>query len=165
MNRLRATFVALISLSVLALTACGGEESATTAGSTPSASVPASSAAASASAMPSSSAPAGGASDKELCESVKKADSEMRPKLVKAMTSGEAAAYKDVLTELSQKLTAAVAGGGDGKVATVVEAFSAEASKAAAAADPLTAAENPAFEKAGASITAACKAAGVKVNF
>jgi hypothetical protein len=37
--------------------------------------------------------------------------------------------------------------------------------EAAEAADPAGAADNPAFQKAGAAITAACKPTGINVNF
>ncbi|MFI0796916.1 hypothetical protein ACH4OY_30155 [Micromonospora rubida] len=154
----------------MALTACSGEDTKTTAGSTPSASTAPSSAAASASSAPSSTAAAGttgGASDKKLCESAKKAGDDMKSQFVAAMQSGEPspAVFKKILTDLDEKLTTLAATGSEGKVATALKQFGVEASKAAAAADPADAADNPAFEKAGADITAACKAAGVSVNF
>ncbi|NBE80219.1 hypothetical protein [Micromonospora rubida] len=155
----------------MALTACGGEEETpTTAGSTPSASTVPSSAAASASSVPSSSAATdakGGTSDKKLCESAKKAGNDMKAQFVAAMQSGDPspAAFKKILTDLDEKLTTLASTGGDSKVAAALKQFGVEASKAAAAADPADAADNPAFEKAGADITAACKAAGVNVNF
>lgn len=157
----------------MALTACGGEETTTTAGSTPSASTAPTSAAASASSAPSPSAAAGatggtgGTSDKKLCESAKKAGDDMKAQLVAALQSGEPspAVFKKILTDLEGKMTTLASSGGDSKVATALKRFGVEASKAAAEADPANAADNPAFEKAGADITAACKAAGVSVNF
>ncbi|WP_447140088.1 hypothetical protein [Micromonospora sp. LZ34] len=148
----------------MAVAACGGEDTATTAGSTPSA---APSSAAAASSAPASSAATGGKSDKELCESAKKVGDEMKAALVAAMQAGDPspAVFKQILTDLDQKMTSLVSAGHDSKVATAIKLFGAEASKAAAAADPATAADNPAFEKAGADITAACKTAGVNVNF
>lgn len=148
----------------MALAACGGEDAATPAGSAPSASVAPSSAASSA---PAPSAAAGGKSDKELCESAKVVGDDMKAALIAAMQSGDPspAVFKQILTDLDQKMTSLVSAGSDSKVATAIKQFGAEASKAAAAADPATAADNPAFEKAGADITAACKTAGVSVNF
>ncbi|MGW1062821.1 hypothetical protein [Micromonospora rubida] len=106
-------------------------------------------------------------SDKKLCESAKKAGDDMKAQFVAAMQSGDPspAVFKKILTDLDEKLTTLAATGSDGKVATALKQFGVEASKAAAAADPADAADNPAFEKAGADITAACKAAGVSVNF
>ncbi|MET8121487.1 hypothetical protein [Micromonospora sp. NPDC005189] len=96
---------------------------------------------------------------------MKKASDEMKAELVKVATAGEtsAADFKKILTELEQKVTTVATAGGDSKMAAALRQFGAEASKAAAAADPATAADNPAFEKAGKDITAACKAAGVSV--
>ncbi|MFD6682504.1 hypothetical protein [Micromonospora parva] len=158
---------AMLILAVsTALAACGDTDKATTAGSTtpaPTSAAP-SSAATSAAATPASSAAAGGANDKQVCESVKKANDEMRAELVKVATTGDASAadFKKILTELEQEVSA-VAATGDGKLADALRAFGAEAAKAAAAADPASAADNPAFEKAGKDISTACKAAGVNV--
>ncbi|MEU5906908.1 hypothetical protein [Micromonospora sp. NPDC047527] len=104
-------------------------------------------------------------SDKDLCESAKKASDEMKAELVKVATAGEpsAADFKKILLELEQKVTTVATAGGDSKLAAALRQFGAEASKAAAAADPAEAADNPAFEKAGKGITDACKAAGVSV--
>lgn len=169
MNRSRIATALLIFAATTALTACGDGDAATTAGSTPSAptSAAATSAAASPTAAPASSAATGAISDKKLCESVKKASDEMKAKVVKAAMAGEpsAADYKKILMELEQKLTTAASTGGDTKVVVALKEFGAQASKAAAAADPATAADNPAFEKAGKDITAACKAAGISVIF
>ncbi|MGW5560568.1 hypothetical protein ACWER9_25510 [Micromonospora sp. NPDC003944] len=145
------------------LAACGDGDKATTAGSATSAptSAAASAVATSAAATPSSPA-AGAATDKQLCEAVKKASDEMRAEMVKVATTGEASAadFKKILTGLEQKVTT-VAATGDGKLVDALRAFGAEAAKAAAAADPATAADNPAFEKAGKDISTACKAQGV----
>ncbi|GAA2216648.1 hypothetical protein ACFY2R_05495 [Micromonospora olivasterospora] len=106
-------------------------------------------------------------SDKDLCESAKKASDEMKTKLVAAVQAGkesDPAMFKEILTGLEQKFTTAVSSGGDSKVATAMKQFATEAGKAASAADPATAADNPAFEKAGADLTAARKTAGVTVN-
>ncbi|MEU8301480.1 hypothetical protein AB0C04_29855 [Micromonospora sp. NPDC048909] len=84
-----------------------------------------------------------------------------------AMQSGEPspADFKKILTEMGEQMATFASAGGDSGVATAMSRFGAQASKAAAAADPVGAADNPAFEKAGADITAACRAAGVSVNF
>ncbi|MEU8257935.1 hypothetical protein AB0C06_27135 [Micromonospora inaquosa] len=160
----RLTSALLILAATTALAACGDGDKATNAGSTtpaPTSAAP-SSAVTSAAATPASSAGAGGASDKQICESVKKAGDEMRAELVKVATTGDASAadFKKILTELEQKVTT-IASTGDGKLADSLRAFGAEAAKAAAAADPAAAADNPAFEKVGKEISTACKAHGV----
>ncbi|MEU7973754.1 hypothetical protein AB0B48_17120 [Micromonospora sp. NPDC049089] len=160
-SRLASAMLILAVSTTLA--ACGDADKATTAGSTTPAATSAapSAVATSAAATPASSPAAGAASDKELCESAKKVSDEMKAELVKVATTGEASAadYQKILNDLDKKI-AVVASTGDGKVATALRAFGAEAAKAAAAADPATAADNPAFEKAGKDISAACKAAG-----
>ncbi|PWR12594.1 hypothetical protein DKT68_02850 [Micromonospora acroterricola] len=91
----------------------------------------------------------------------------MKAALVAIAAAGEpsAADFKKILTGLDQKVTEVASTGGDSKVATALREFGVLASKAAAAPDPAAAADNTAFEKAGANITAACKAAGVSVTF
>ncbi|WP_406069412.1 hypothetical protein [Micromonospora sp. NBC_01638] len=169
MNRSRIATALLILAATTALTACGDQDTATTAGSTPPAptAAAATSADASPTAAPASSVATGAMSDKKLCETVKKASDEMKAEVLKAAMAGEpsAADYKKILTELEQKLTTAASTGGDTKLVAALKEFGAQASKAAAAADPATAADNPAFEKAGKDITAACKAAGISVIF
>jgi hypothetical protein len=165
----RTTFSLLICAAMLTLAACGGEDDTkTTAGSTPAAS----SAPAAPSAEPASSAAAdtsgGGTSDKEICESVKKAGEDMKSSLVAAFQSGEEpspAVFKKILTDLDKEVTSLAEAGGDSKVTAALKKFGTEAAKAAKAADPASAADNSAFEKAGADITAACKASGINVNF
>ncbi|MFE9190048.1 hypothetical protein ACFYL6_10595 [Micromonospora sp. NPDC007208] len=155
----------LILAVTTALAACGDSDKATTAGpATPAATSAAPSAVATSAATPASSPAAGAASDKELCESAKKASDEMKAELVKVAMTGQdsPADYQKILSDLDKKIVA-VASTGDGKVATALRAFGAEAAKAAAAADPATAADNPAFEKAGKDISDACKAAGFKL--
>jgi hypothetical protein len=108
-------------------------------------------------------------SDKKLCQSAKQASDEMREDLVAAVSSGSEpspALFQKILSGLQNEVTrVATTGATDSKVVAALERFGAEAGKAANAADPATAADNPAFEKAGASLTAACKSAGVNVNF
>jgi hypothetical protein len=167
-KRFRVTSTVLICASLLTLAACGGEDTTTTAGSTPSATT-ASSASASASSAPSASASTTAAmSDKELCESAKKASDDGRALLLKAVQSGKEptpAEFKEILAGLEQKFSAAAADGGDSKVAGIMKQFAAEAAKAATAADPATAADNPTFVKVGADLSAACKAVGVTATF
>ncbi|MGI5521114.1 hypothetical protein ACQEUX_09165 [Micromonospora sp. CA-259024] len=161
-----ASALLIIAVST-ALAACGDGDAATTAGPTTPASTSAapSSAATSAAATPTSPAAGGGASDKELCESAKKVSDEMKAELVKVATAGQpsAADFRKILTELEQKVTTVASAGGDSKLAASLRQFGAEAAKAAAAADPATAADNPAFEKAGTDISTACKAVGVSL--
>ncbi|MFC3502049.1 hypothetical protein ACFOOK_13910 [Micromonospora krabiensis] len=172
MNRPRLVSIALISAAALALAGCGGEETATPTSSTPTASAVApTSAAASPSVAPSSPA-AGGApvtvNEKVVCESAEKAGQEMKKALIAVVQSGKepsAEVYRKILADLGDKLTSLLPAGGVGEVVGALTRFASEAGRAAAAADPATAADNPAFEKAGTDLTAACKAAGVKVNF
>jgi hypothetical protein len=166
---MRIATTALICASLLGLAACGEEESTTPTGSAPSASTAAASTAPAESAAPSSAAGGGGTSDKKLCESAKKAGDQMKGEFISALQADggdiKPATYKKILIDMKDEMVALAAEGGDSKVATALKAFGAEAEKAASAADPGTAADNPAFEKAGKDITSACKAAGVTVNF
>ncbi|MEU4570822.1 hypothetical protein [Micromonospora sp. NPDC023956] len=162
---------AVLVCAALTLAGCGGADD-TTAGPAPSAG-PTSSATSTPSSPTTSSAPApstsvGGTGDKEICTSVKEIGNDMKASLVTALQADQAAApaaFRKVLTDLEGKLTALAATGGDTAVTTAIRAFTTEAAKAAKAADPATAADNPAFEKAGTDLTAACKKAGVEVNF
>jgi len=162
--------VVLVGISLMALAACGGKAPATTAGSTPPASGASAPTADSASSAPSSSAPAGNTgdmSDRELCEAANKAGNAMKDALMAFMKSGRepsAADYKKILTDLGEQLTTLASSGGDTTVATALKQLGAQASKAAGAADPASAIDNPVFDKAGDDLTAACAAAGVDVN-
>lgn len=73
--------------------------------------------------------------------------------------------FKEMLTEMNETMSALASAGSDGEVVTALKQVGAEASKAAAAADPAAAAENSAIDEAGATLTAACKTVGVDVNF
>ncbi|MGW3896599.1 hypothetical protein ACWD6L_15520 [Micromonospora profundi] len=159
MKSSRFASAVLILAAATALAACGDGDAATNAASTaPTSAAPS---AAATSTAPSPAAPA--MSDKEICESAQKASDEMKAELLKIVSAGEpsAADYKKILAGLEERVTSLATAGGDSKLATALKTFGAEAAKAAAAADPATAADNPAFEKAGADITTACKAAGV----
>nr|WP_230416097.1 hypothetical protein [Micromonospora tarapacensis] len=156
--------------SLLAITACSGDEGSTTAESSPSATAPtAPASAAPDTAPPSTASAADVVGDKKLCQAAKKASDEMKAALVEALQSGgdpSPAAFKEALAGLEEKLVMlAATGSGDSRVAATLGKFSTEAGRAAAAADPATAADNPVFEKAGAELTAACKKAGVSVTF
>jgi hypothetical protein len=163
-NRFRVTTAVLICASLLALTACAGEDPpATSAGSIPGAAATPSAAIAT-SAPP---AAAGGTSDKELCESAKKAGEDMKDELISALQAGgepSPALFKEILTTMNEKMTT-LSAEGDSEVANAMKEFGGEAAQAAKAADPAGAADNSAFEKAGADVTAACKPVGVDVNF
>jgi hypothetical protein len=153
----------------MALTACG-DDTTDTAGSASSVAPPAASASAIASAAPSTPAAdtAAGTTDKAICESANKAGETMKDEFVAALQSGKEptpAALKKILTAFTDRMTAATATASDSKVTAAVKQMGAEASKAAAAANPIEAADNPDFVKAGSDLTAACKAAGVTVNF
>lgn len=170
-NRFRVSSSLLSLAALLALTACGGENTTTTGGSAPAA-TPASAPASPAPATSAAEDTAGGKSDKELCESANKIGEEMKTAFVAAFQSAGTggvpapAELKKILTDWDTKMTdLAAAGSQDSKVVAAIQKFGSEAAKAAKAADPATAADNPGFEKAGADITAACKAAGATVKF
>jgi hypothetical protein len=169
-KRFRTASTLLICATLLTLTACGGNDDTSAAagpGPTAPAAAPASSAAAPTS--PAADAAGGGGSDKEICESVKKAGEDMKSSLITALQSGgdpSPALFKKILTQMNKEMeTLAAAAESDSKVGASLEAFGKQAAKAASSSDPASAADNPEFEKAGAAITAACKPAGVDVNF
>ncbi len=168
MNRFRSSAVVLTCVSLLTLTACAGEEAAPPAASAPSTTAAVPSTAPTTSA-PSAAAGAETVSDKKLCESAKKAGDAMKEALVSALRSGaepSPALFEKTFTDLEKELTTVAAtGAGDSKVVAALGQFSAEAAKAAAAADPGAAADSPAFAKAGANLSAACKKVGVHATF
>ncbi|MBM2621944.1 hypothetical protein JIG36_41230 [Actinoplanes sp. LDG1-06] len=162
---MRTTFAALVGASLMSLAACSGDDTST-ASSTP---TTATSAQPAAETTTEAVAPAGDApADKDVCEAAGKADKAMKAELIEALkaSNGEptAADYKKVLTGLATQLTTAV-GSSETEVGKAVKAFVADATEAANAADPVTAADNPEFTKAGSDLTAACKTAGVTVNY
>ncbi|WP_428964329.1 hypothetical protein [Micromonospora fluostatini] len=147
--------------SLLALTACGGEEDAAPAAAgttTPATSAPAD-----------SSAPAAEAkSDKEICEAAQKLANENTEAIVKAAMAGEPAPdeIKKLLTDMSTKLTELTANGSpDSAVVTGLKTINTEIDKAAAAADPLSAMGGPASLEAGKDVTTGCQKVGVTVSF
>lgn len=168
---MRMSSAVLIGVSVLSLAACGGDETPTAAAPTtaPAATTTATEAAPDPAATSVAAAPAAGgaATDKQLCAAANKADKSMKAELIKAMQAGgepDAAVFKKVLDGLAGQLNTAAAGS-DSKVAVAMKDFAGRAGEAAAAADPVTASDTPAFEQSGKDLTAACKAAGVKVNY
>ncbi|WP_431727565.1 hypothetical protein [Verrucosispora sp. TAA-831] len=175
MKRLHTSVLTLACACLLALTACGGDSTDTAADTAPSVVPPSSAAPSSATppapdaSAPSTASAADVVGDKKLCQSAKKASDGMRAELVKAMQSGgepTPAVFKKILGGLEKEMTTlAATGGGDSKVAAALGKFSTEAGRAAAAADPATAADNPTFTKAGEDLTAACKKAGVEAVF
>ncbi len=171
MKRFRITSSLFICASVLVLAACGGADE-TTAGSAPAASSTVAAPAATPAASTPADSAAGGTSDKDLCESANQAGEKMKKDFIAAFQAaggGElppAAELKKILTDMNDELsTLASSGAEDSKVVAALEKFGSEATKAAKSSDPATAADNPEFEKAGSDITAACKSAGVQVNF
>lgn len=155
-------FPAVAALSLLTLTACGGED-ATPAAATPT----------TASTSADSPAPASPAvdpiDDKEVCEKAQKTGTEMKQAIVRVVaTEGDASvdATKAVATQMAKDLAETVASGSpDSDAVIALKAFVTEFEKAAKAADPLTAMDTPAIDKASKDFNAACKKAGVEVNF
>jgi hypothetical protein len=166
---LRITSTALLSVTLMSLAACG-DDAAPTAAPTPAVTAAPTTAAtsAAASAAPSAVGTASGSADRTLCASANKAGEAMKDSFVAAIQAGEQptpAVLKKILLDFSDTVTTAAAAAGDSKVAAAVKQMAAQASKAAAAPNPIEAADNPVFVKAGSDLTAACKAAGVSVNF
>ncbi|TDC40980.1 hypothetical protein [Micromonospora sp. KC213] len=148
---------------MLALAACGGEQPSKTAPPT----LPATTSVADApaAAATASAVAADPASEKKLCEAAKKIGDESKAALVQAVTSGgdATAVMKKAYTDMAKGMadTAATAGPGSA-VAPVLIAFGTEVGKAA---EDVAAADSPALEKAGKDVNAACKKAGVAINF
>ncbi|MGN9808847.1 hypothetical protein ACTMSW_05740 [Micromonospora sp. BQ11] len=176
MNRSRFLPVILTCVSLMALAACGAEQTGTTTGAAPSATAQSAIAPSAAAPSPTPASPSAAAvpttatvSDKKLCETAKRASADMKETLTDALKSGEAlspALFGKVLSGLEKKMTtAATTGDPASPVTAALNAFGAEAGEAAKAADPATAAANPAFEKAGTALSTACRKAGVAVTF
>jgi hypothetical protein len=163
----RITSTALLGATLMALAACG-DDAAPIAAPVTTVSVPAPTSAAASVAASAEAPSAGGSADQKLCTSANKAGEAMKDSFVAAVQAGgepTPAALKKILLNFSDTVTTAAAAAGDSTVAAAVKKMAGEASKAAAAANPIEAADNPAFVKAGSDLTAACKAAGVSVNF
>ncbi|MEV4491816.1 hypothetical protein AB0K04_17085 [Micromonospora coxensis] len=166
MNRARFLTVVLACASVVALSACGGEDPSPV--TLPSPSATASATTAAPSVAPSSAAAADPAADKKLCESAKKIADDSRSAVVKAATSGAdpTPALKKAYADMAKGMAATAATGASGsEVTAALTAFGTEAGKVATAADMTTAADSPAFQQAGTKANAACKKVGVDLNF
>ncbi len=158
--RTRVTSAVLFTAAVLSLAACSEEEKKSDAAAT-------STAAATTAAAPSSPpAAAAGASDKEICEAANKAGKAMTKDLSAAITDGDfsPAEAKTILGAFRESVLAVTAPDSSTKVGVAALQMTKDATKIAEAADPFTAMEDPAFEKAGTDLEAACKAVGVKLT-
>ncbi|MDP9794106.1 hypothetical protein J2S43_002618 [Catenuloplanes nepalensis] len=144
-------------VSVLALSACGGDDSTTETD----AAAPAPSAAAATTGAPAASeAPAAaGASDKEICEAAVASTNAFKKEMLDAVAAGKEVDTKKAWSDLAGTL--AVAEGGTSDVAEAAQVYATELKTAAAAADPVAAGESPSFGKAGTDFDAACTAVGV----
>ncbi|BCJ61014.1 hypothetical protein C1I93_03715 [Micromonospora endophytica] len=85
----------------------------------------------------------------------------MKQSILSAVQAGKEPSAKEILSEMESSLGAVTANAGDSEVAAALKKFQAENAKAAAASDPEAAGEAPAYEKAAADATAACKKVGV----
>ncbi|MDR7275210.1 hypothetical protein [Catenuloplanes atrovinosus] len=164
MRNIRLVASTVFCTSLLMLSACGGDNSTTTDTAAPAASATtaATTAAPAASEAPATTA----ASDKEICEAAVTGAKAFQDQVQKAIASGTMpgeAEIKAAMATMGEGL--AIAQGGDSAVAKAAQAYVAENSKALAAADPATASETPEFQKAASDFDAACKAAGVPINF
>lgn len=165
--RTRITSAVLFTAAVLSLSACGDDDkSEAGASTTSSVAATAASGPPTPAAEATTAAAAGGAGDKKVCEDANKAGEAMKDALVKAVSGGDLAAAdaKKMLTDFAAQMTTAV-GAETGPAATQAKKLADVAAKTAAATDPFAAMEDPSFEQAGTDLTAACKTAGVKVNF
>ncbi|SCG48578.1 hypothetical protein [Micromonospora coxensis] len=165
MNRARFLTIVLACASVVALSACGGEEPSPVTLPSPSATASATTGAPSESP---SAAAADPAADKKLCASAKKIADDSRSAVVKAATSGAdpTPALKQAYTDMAKGMAATAATGAAGsEVTAALTAFGTEAGKVATAADMTTAADSPAFQQAGTKANAACRKVGVDLNF
>ncbi|MEV6600725.1 hypothetical protein AB0M36_28325 [Actinoplanes sp. NPDC051346] len=164
MKRIRSTATVLISVSLLALTACGGNDTDAKAGSTP----PAVSTGATSAAATSAPAPVNGTGDAKLCAEAQASAKAWNADLTAVMKSAEGketpvSEIQEAHADFASALNA-VAGGGDSKAAAAAKELATHVGKAATATDPLKGSYTPGFEKSIKDLTAACKAAGVKFN-
>lgn len=181
MISVRIATVVLTGVSMMGLAACGEDKTSTaTAPAATTATSAAAPATTSAAATPETTTPEAttpeattapatkAVSDKELCQAAAKAEKDLKAATLTIIqtTGGDlpAADAKAMLTDFAKALTTA-AGGGDSKVATIMTTIGAQATKAAGAKDPATAADTPEATKSGKELTAACKAVGVKLTY
>ncbi|GAB2619686.1 hypothetical protein Aab01nite_33810 [Paractinoplanes abujensis] len=169
MLRVRTTFAAVLGASLMSLAACAGDDATEASGTPATTATSAAPAATTEAAAPAGDAP----DDKTICNAANKADKAMKAELISQMqkTQGEldGAGYQKILVSLADQLTAA-AGSSESEVGKAVKTFStlateAGANAAKAGANPEAALAAPGFEKSGTDLTAACKAAGVTVNY
>ncbi|MBO4163205.1 hypothetical protein [Micromonospora antibiotica] len=171
MNHARFSTVALTCLSVLALAACSEAKPSTTAAPSSSATGAAAPAASpSVTTAPTTDAPtaaADPAADKKLCTAAKKIAETTKVDVVKAAMAGgdPNPAIKKAYNELASGLAKATAGTPGSEAATALAAFGVAAGRVATAPDMDAAADGPEFQKTSAMANAACKKAGVDINF
>ncbi|GAB7044606.1 MULTISPECIES: hypothetical protein [Catenuloplanes] len=161
MKNIRLMASTVFCVSVLALTACGGDDSTTSTDDTAAA---APSAVATTGAPAASEAPAAaGASDKEICEAAVANTKAFQKKMTDSLAAGKTIGDADVKAGWSDLAgVLAVAEGGDSDVAKAAQAYVKELNTAAAAADTTAAGESPALGKANSDFNAACSAVGVE---
>ncbi|MBL7253996.1 hypothetical protein [Paractinoplanes lichenicola] len=171
MLRFRTVLTALVGASMMSLAACAGDDATEASSTTPATTATSAAPAATTEAA----APAAGDApdDKTICTAAGKADKAMKAELISQMqkTQGEldGAGYQKILVSLADQLTTA-AGSSESEVGKAVKTFAtlateAGANAAKAGANPEAALDAPGFEKSGTDLTAACKAAGVTVNY
>ncbi|MEU8227964.1 hypothetical protein AB0C12_00020 [Actinoplanes sp. NPDC048967] len=158
MNRLTISW-ALGAVAVALLSGCSSDEppqTGTAAPATSSLSVAPSSASGDGPAASASAAAKGGGT--ALCEKVTAAKVALNEDLKRVVAPGgkvPPAEGKKLMTGLAATLSD-LAASGDGELADALEGLSAEAAKAAGAADPVQAALSPAFDAAGQKVDKAC---------
>lgn len=172
MDHARLSTVVLTCVSVLALTACSKAEPVPTAAPPTSASAAPSASAADSPATtgPASTGPAAAgdpAADKKLCTAAKKIATTTKTDVMKAAMSGgdPNPAIKKAYTEMATGLAKATADSPASEAVTALGAFGAAAGRVATAPDMDAAASGPEFQKTSAMANAACKKAGVDINF
>ena len=161
MKNIRLMASTVFCVSALALSACGGGDAP--AGTA----APSATTAATTGAPATSSAPAAAAaSDKEICNAAVKATTAFGEKLAESLKAGKELTSADIQALLNAMATdLSVAEGGTSDVAKSAQVMVAELKKVAASADLATAEDSPEYQKAGTELDAACKAAGVEINF
>ncbi|WIM94215.1 hypothetical protein ACTOB_006220 [Actinoplanes oblitus] len=175
--RTRVTSAVLFTAAVLSLAACSDDDKTEASGTPTTAATSASAPAATSSAPDVSISESGaipgsaanGSADKVVCEASNTAGEAMKTAMLKIMKAGNGdikpADAKAILDDFTKSVNQALDQAPESTVSTAAQKVADEAAKAASAADPVEAAAAPGFEKAGTELTAACKAAGISVNF